>query len=243
MKRMVGKVPAVLMSLAMAFTMIPMVGRTTYCLITDLDPVSGYTFAEDTKVGGTLTAKMAAGKTNLTISWNMIHGASGYDIFFAQCSHSEKNVACKNVETITASKILKWTTSGLKEGTPYQAYVSAYVMENGRKSYVSTSPMVHAYTGNGTKNYNNARSVSVNKTKVTLERGESFMIKGKVNKVSKKKKLMPKSHAPKLRYMTSDSKVASVSSDGMIAANGKGKCTVYVYAHNGVSKSVNVTVK
>ena len=116
-------------------------------------------------------------------------------------------------------------------------------MKNGKKVYVRTSPIMHAYTGNGTKNYTNAKSVTVNKTKVTLKKGKAFTIKTKVNKVNKKKKLMPKSHAPTLRYMTSDKKIATVSSKGKIKAKAKGKCYIYAYAHNGVSKKVTVIVK
>jgi uncharacterized protein YjdB len=43
--------------------------------------------------------------------------------------------------------------------------------------------------------------------------------------------------------MTSDKKIATVSSKGKIKAVAKGKCTIYAYAHNGVSRSIKVTVK
>ena len=102
---------------------------------------------------------------------------------------------------------------------------------------------MHAYTGNGNRKYTNAKSVSVNKTKVTLKKGKTFKIKAKVNKVRKKKELMPKSHAPKLRYMTSDKKIATVSSKGVIKAAGNGNCVIYAYAHNGMSGKVIVVVK
>ena len=195
------------------------------------------------KVSGTLLPRATAGRSSLTISWNRIRGADGYDIFFALCNHSGKKKACKNVKTIKGNKTFKWIKSGLKKGTAYKFYVRAYVTKNGKKTYVSKSPMMHAYTGNGTKNYTNAKSVTVNKTKVTLKKGKTFKIKATVNKVSKKKKLMPKSHAPALRYITSDKKIATVNSKGKIKAKAKGKCTIYAYAHNGVSKKVKVTVK
>ena len=62
-------------------------------------------------------------------------------------------------------------------------------------------------------------------------------------KVKKSKKLMPKSHVATVRYLSTNTKVATVSKSGKIKAAGKGKCTVYAYAHNGVSKKVTVTVK
>ena len=196
------------------------------------------------KISGSLMAKMTAkGKKSLTISWNKINGAAGYDIFFAKCNHGKKEIKCKKVKTIKAGKTFKWTKSGLKKGTAYKAYVRAYVYKNGKKTYVRSSPLMHAYTGNGTKNYTNAKSVSVNKTKVTLKKGKTFKIKAKVKKVKKNKKLMPKSHAPTLRYMTTNKKVATVTKSGKITAKSKGICTVYVFAHNGVSKQIKVTVK
>lgn len=196
------------------------------------------------KVSGTPTAKMTAKGTNsLNISWNKIQGAAGYDIFFAECNHSGKKIACKNVKNIKGNKTFTWTKSGLKKKTPYKAYIKAYVMKNGKKSYVRTSPMMHAYTGGQTKNYTNAKSVTVNKTSVTLKKGKTYTIKATVNKVNKKKKLMPKSHAATLRYMTSNSKIATVNSSGKVTAKGKGTCYIYAFAHNGVSKQVKITVK
>ncbi|MBQ6402121.1 MAG: Ig-like domain-containing protein [Firmicutes bacterium] len=194
------------------------------------------------KVSGTPLAKLTAKKKSITISWNKIQGAAGYDIFFARCNHDNKKIVTKKVKTIKGNKTFKWTKSGLKKGTAYKAYVRAYVYKNGKKTYVRNSPLIHAYTGNGTKNYTNAKSVSVNKTKVTLKKGKTFKIKAKVNKVNKKKKLMSKSHALTLRYMTSNSKIASVNSGGKVTAKGKGTCYIYVYAHNGVSKQIKVRV-
>lgn len=54
---------------------------------------------------------------------------------------------------------------------------------------------------------------------------------------------MPKSHAATLRYMTSNSKIATVNSSGKVTAKGKGTCYIYAFAHNGVSKQVKITVK
>ena len=195
------------------------------------------------KVSGTLLDKLTAKSKSITITWNKVRGAEGYDVFFAQCNSGNRKVACKKVKTVKGNKTFKWTKSGLKEGASYKAYVKAYVMKDGKKKYVKTGPMMHAYTGNGTKKYTNAKSVTVNKAKVTLKEGKTFIIKAKVSKVKKDKKLMPKSHVPTVRYKTSNSKVATVSKAGKITAKGKGTCCIYAYAHNGVSKQVKVTVK
>ena len=196
------------------------------------------------KVSGTLMAKAKSkGKKNLVFSWNKIQGAAGYDIFFARCNYNGKKLVCKNVKTIKGNETFTWTKTGLKKKTAYKAYVKAYVMKDGKKTYVKTSPRIHAFTGKGSKNYTNAKSVKVKKAEVTLKKGKTFKIKGKVIKVKKNKKLMSVKHEPKLRYTTSNGKVATVSSSGKITAKGKGSCIIYVYAHNGVSKQIKVTVK
>ena len=196
------------------------------------------------EVSGVLMAKMTAkGKTRLNVSWNKIQGAAGYDVFIAECNHHGKKIACRKLKTIEGNKTFKWTKSGLKKRTAYKAYVKAYVMTGGKKSYVKTSPMIHAYTGNGIKNYTNAKRVTVNKTRIVLKKGGAFKVRAKVYKVSKNKKLMPKNHAPKIRYMTSDSKVAAVSKSGKITAKGNGICDVYVFAQNGLHRKIKVTVQ
>ena len=189
-------------------------------------------------VSGTLMAKMTAkGKNKLAVGWNKIEGASGYDIFFS-ISGKKARIA----ENISGNKTFKWSKSGLKKGKSYMANVKAYVMKNGRKNYVSNSPVVHAYAGNGNKKYTNAKSVKVNKTMVILKKGKTFKIKAKVTKVKKNKKLMPKKFAATLRHLSTNKKVATVNKNGKIKAEGKGTCYVYAYAHNGVSKKIKVTV-
>ena len=73
--------------------------------------------------------------------------------------------------------------------------------------------------------------------------GKTYKIKGSVKKLQKKKKLMSKGHAPKLRYMSSDKSIATVNSRGKIKALKKGSCQIYVYAVNGMYKTVTVRVK
>lgn len=46
-----------------------------------------------------------------------------------------------------------------------------------------------------------------------------------------------------IMYESSNSKVASVNSKGIITAKGKGTCYIYVYAQNGVYKKITVKVK
>ena len=195
------------------------------------------------KVSGTLLSKLTAkGKSSLVLTWNKVKGAEGYDIFFAKCGKNDKN-ALKKVKTIKGNKTLKWTKKSLKKQKAYKAFVRAYVKKNGKKTYVRTSPLVHAYTSGGTKNYTSPKSVTVNRTSVLLKAGKTYKIKAGVTKLQKGKKLMTDTHAPKLRYLSSSKKIATVSKSGKITAKSKGSCKVYVIAVNGASKAVSVTVK
>ena len=194
-----------------------------------------------TKVSGTLLAKMTAkGKSSLVLTWNKVTGVEGYDIFFVRCGNANTP---KLVKTIKGNKTFKWTKKSLKKKKAYKAVVKAYVMKNGKKSYVRTSPLVHAYTSGATKNYTNPKSVTVKKTSVSLKAGKTYKIKASVKKIKSGKKLMPSGHAPKLRYLSSNKKIATVSSSGKITAKAKGSCKIYVYAVNGVSKTVKLTVR
>ena len=196
-----------------------------------------------TKVSGMLLAKLTAkGKSSLVLTWNKVNGAKGYEVFFARCD-GKGTATTKKVKTVKAGKALKWTKTDLKKKTAYKAYVKAYTVKDGKKKYIKTSPLTHAYTSGASKKYSNAKALTVNKTKVTLKKGKTFKIRTKITKVKKSKRLMPKTHVKTVRYMTSNKKVATISAGGKITAKGKGTCTVVAFAHNGVSKKIKVTVK
>lgn len=196
------------------------------------------------KAPGVLIAKMVSkGQTSLAITWSKVQGADGYDVYFAICNHGGKEAKYKKIKTVKAGASLKVVKKGLKKGTAYKAYVKAFVKEDGKKRYIKKSPVIHAYSSGGTKAYTNAKSVKVKKASVTLAVGKTAKVKASVVKLKKGKKLMPATHEPKLRYLSSNKSVATVSSTGKITAKGKGTCKVYAIAHDGASKAVKVTVK
>ena len=197
------------------------------------------------KAGGPILAKMTAkGKRSLRITWTRAANADGYDVFLTRCNHGGKIIHLKKVKTIRGNSTLNWTKKGLKKNRAYKASVKAWVMKNGKKKYVRTSPMIHAYTaGSSKKKYTSPKSVIVKKTSVTIRAGRKYRIKAKVIKLKKGRRLMPKGHASKLRYLSSNKKIATVSSRGKIRARSKGRCRIFVYAANGASKAVQVTVK
>lgn len=197
-----------------------------------------------TGVKGTLMARMtASGSKSLKVTWSKISGAEGYDIFFARCNTGGKEIACKKVKTIKGNKTFKWSKAGLKKQTAYKVYVKAFASKNGKKTYIRTSPVMHAFTSGYDKRYTNAKAVTMKKTAVSLKSGKTYQIKADVTRLKAGKKLMSKGHAAKLRYLSSNNKIASVSKSGRVTARSKGTCTIYVFAHNGISKTLKVTVR
>ena len=198
-----------------------------------------------TGTSGVLIAKMSTkGKKGLKIKWNKLEGAEGYDVFFAHCDTDKKIYKFKKIKTLKAGSGLSCTKTGLKKGTAYKAYVKAWAMKGGKKVYVSRSPTIHAFTGGCNKVYTSPKRVILkSKKSVTLKPGSTAGIKAKVTKLKKNRKLISKEHERKLRYLSSDNKIATVSKSGRITAKSKGSCKVYVITVNGVYKVVNVTVK
>lgn len=97
----------------------------------------------------------------------------------------------------------------------------------------------------GRKNdmYTNINKITLKKTSVSLTVGKIYTIKAEVSLVDETKVMLSDKHAATLRYYSSDVKVATVTKKGKIKAVGPGTCYVYVYAKNGYTKKVKVTVK
>ena len=182
-------------------------------------------------------------KTSVTLQWNIIKDADGYFIYGNRCNTGTKSYKYRKLVTITGGDISTWTQKDLKKGTYYKYVVKAYRLVNGKKVVTDTSISVHAVTGGG--KYGNAKAVSVtqignkkNVSKITLKMGKTAQIKAK--EVKKDKKI---ARHRKLCYESSNTKVATVTPDGLIRATGKGTCTIWVYAQNGVYKALKITVK
>ena len=182
-------------------------------------------------------------KTSVTLQWNIIKDADGYFIYGNRCNTGTKSYKYRKLATITGGDISTWTQKDLKKGTYYKYVVKAYRMVNGKKVVTDTSISVHAVTGGG--KYGNAKAVSVtqignkrNVSKITLKMGKTAQIKAK--EVKKDKKI---ARHRKLCYESSNTKVATITPDGLIRATGKGTCTIWVYAQNGVYKALKITVK
>ncbi|MCR5406137.1 MAG: InlB B-repeat-containing protein [Lachnospiraceae bacterium] len=188
----------------------------------------------------------------IILAWFRVDEAKGYDIFMSRCDYDGKEITPRLIKTIKNKKTTQWTVTGLEPNKSYKALIKAYTKDkNGKKKYISKSPLMHVYTAGGTKSFTNAKSVKLDMSdgkikkgnKLTLNVKDTYKIKASVKKADKSRELMPDSHVKTLRYRSSDPGVASVSGKGKITARKPGKCKIYVYAHNGVNKTINLTVK
>ncbi len=184
---------------------------------------------------GKLAARVTkSAKTSNKLQWTKVKEADGYIVLGNKCGRNNK---FKTVKVINKNSTVSFTHKKLKKGTYYKYIVQAYKMENGKLKIVATSKTIHAATTGG--KVGNAKAVKVNKSKVTLaKKGKKFTIKAK--EVKKDKTI--KRHR-KVAFESSNPKVATVSSKGVVTAKKKGTCYIYAYAQNGVFKKVKVTVK
>lgn len=167
-------------------------------------------------------------KTAVKLSWKKVSGAKAYIIYGNKCGAGNRY---KKIATVTRTS---FTHKKLNKGTYYKYLVVAV---SGDKA-LSLSKTIHVATKGG--KVGNCKKLKLNKAKVTLKKKKTFKLKAKEIAASKKKKI--KRHR-KIAFESSNPKIAKVTSAGKIKAIKKGRCKIYVYAQNGVYKTVTVKVK
>ena len=184
---------------------------------TDKSDIAGSKFAP-------LRLKAKSGKKKISLSWKKLKEADSYIVFGSKCG--------TNMEKIATVQDNKYVAKKLKKGKYYKYMVVAIKGEE----VLSISKSAHCATKGG--KYGNPTKLTVKKSKLTIKKDKSKKIKARL-KVSKKTKW----HIAKYRYESTNSKVATVTKKGKIKAKAKGKCSIYVYAQNGIYKRIKVTVK
>ena len=170
---------------------------------------------------------------SVTLRWNTVKDADGYMIYGVECGNNSKYRLLRTVR----GNVNSWTHTGLKKATYYRYSVVAYRNINKKKVTIAQTYSMHiATTG---KKHAYARNLQVNRTNVVLNRGKRTALRTKVIYSSGK----IQNHIAAVRFSSSNSRVATVDSRGIISARNKGTCIIYCYAPNGVRKNVRVTVR
>ncbi|MCI5595641.1 MAG: hypothetical protein MR380_02800, partial [Lachnospiraceae bacterium] len=183
-----------------------------------------------------LRLQATASKTAIKLKWNAIPKADGYIIYGRECGN---HTSIKQLKVIKSGKTITWTQRNLKKVTNYRYYVKAYKILGGKRYIIKNSNQVHVVTLGGT--YTNVKQLKATTSSVTLRNGKTKTLSIKQTYVDKNKKCVP--HMRALTYTTTNSKVATVTSKGVIKAKGKGSCYIYVTAYSGAYTRVKVTVK
>lgn len=162
-----------------------------------------------------------AQKNSIVVSWRKYPGAAGYDVFWHYCDGS---INYKKAGTVKNGK-LSMTHKNLRSNREYKYFVAAYKMVKGRKIYIAKSNEMHVAMKQARTT--NAVSIKVNRTTVILKPGKTFRLKCQLTGENRKKKLL--SHSSPYRYYTTNSKIATVSQNGVIRAKAKGSCSIYIF--------------
>ena len=210
---------------------------------TDKKDLAGSVYA---KLQLTAVAKMS--KKAVRLKWKSVKGASSYIVYGAKSGGKMKKL--KTVKAKSSKKSYKYDVKKMKAKKYYKYLVvacnkstTAKDITAGKNKVTATTDRVitiskTVYVTSKDKKYGNPSKLS-SKTKLTLKKGKSKKIKVKVKQTKKKLK----KYGKWLRYESANPKVAKVSSSGKIKALKKGKTYIYVYAQNGISKKIKVTVK
>lgn len=209
----------------------------------DPEPSKPVVKAKRTKVNDqALSSKFSitTGKT-IKVTWGKVAKADGYEVYMAYCKKGKYTV----VKSVKAAKTLSVTINKLNKKAVNQkdnvkCYVVAYKKVDGKKVTIGKSITGHA-VGKKNTTVTDVKKIQIKKSAYSLKKGKTAKIKATI--VKKNNKLPLFGHTAKFRYDTSNKKVATVSKDGKITAKEKGTCYVYIYAVNGCTKKVKVTVK
>ncbi len=188
--------------------------------------------------------KVSQPGSNIKVSWGRVSGADGYDVYVQYCG---KKFIKKSIIAVKGGKTTKVTVKKINGKTlnlkkNYKVYVFAYKLADGKKTALGKTMIAHIVGKKNTK-YTNVKAVKVKKSSYYMKKGKTARIKARTVLVNPGKKQLSDAHAKEFRYATTNKKVAAVSKKGKIKAVGKGICTIYIYARNGYTKKIKVTVK
>lgn len=157
------------------------------------------------------------------LKWNKVKGTSKYLVFGGLIGKKYKYLCMTNSTSFRNKKV--------KKGVYYKYIVIAM---NGNGKTLATSKIVFVTT-KGSK-MGNPVSIKIDRIKVRLKKEKKLSIRAKT--IGTKIK-----NFRKLSFESLNTKVVTVSNKGRIKAKGKGTTSIYIYAQNGISKTVKVIVE
>ena len=179
---------------------------------------------------GTLRLRAASStKNSIKLKWNSVNGATGYVLYGSKCKAKFTRIGLVQGTS--------YAVKGLKKNTFYKYMVVAVKVSGNKQTVLAKSKAVHAATKGG--KFGNPKKLAIrSKKKLALQKGKSAKIRTNITWTPGKQ-----TKHRKAGFESSDPAVATVTAKGKVTAVGKGSCMIYVYAQNGLFKTVKVTVK
>ena len=174
--------------------------------------------------------------SKVKVRWGSMPEADTYEIYAAYCGSGR----CRKVRTVhgvTKTTIKKLNGKGLNPARNIKLYVVA--VRNG--TVIGRTIVAHAAGGRNSRT--NAKKIRVSKDSYRLGVGQTARIKAETVRQDESKELLDAAHGPLYRYESMDPSVATVNKAGRIRAVDTGTCEIRVYAQNGRSQKVTVTVR
>ena len=190
-------------------------------------------------IGFNMTMK----KNALKLKWNKIKGADGYYVY-AGCygSKMEKPAQIINKNNKRSIKITKLNGKKIKRNKVFAAKIEAFKIIDGKKTVIAKSDICYL-AGDKNKKYTNAKAISLAKKYIKLNVGETEKISATTIPIDNKKKQLTFLNVKKFRYVSLDESIVTVDKNGKLKGVAVGTTKVHVYARNGLSKTLSVTVK
>ena len=178
---------------------------------------------------------------SITIKWGKYKKAEKIVVYAAYCSKTNKFKKIKTLKgSATSYTISKLNGKKLNQKKDIKAYVVAYRKVDGKYKKLAKSYQLHIAGKKNTKS-SNAKAIKVKKDSFTINVKKSATIKPTLVLEKKGKKAV--AHVTKFRYLSTNPSIASVDKSGKITGKKKGNCEVYIFANNGMLKTVSVTVE
>ncbi len=185
-----------------------------------------------------LKAKAGSVKKNaITVSWIKDKNAEGY-LIYGNLAGKKKAMVKLGQTGKTRFTVKKILSKKLGKGTGYKFTVVSYNTSGGYRKVLSVSKTVFSCTLGG-KN-TNVKKITLKAKSASVKKGKKYRIIVKTIKADKKLKLKT---FRKLSFESSNKKIATVSTKGVVKGIRKGKVTIYVYAQNGIYATVKIKVK
>lgn len=179
----------------------------------------------------------------LSINWGKVDDADGYIVYAAYCGDKFKKIKTISNADITSLSVKKLSGKAINTKKNIKVRIKAYKLVDGKKVSYGKSIITHV-AGAASKKFTNPSSLTLTTDKqISLKSGKTKKLKATTVLADTSKKALGNNHGKELRYASDNTEIATVSSSGKITAHKKGSCTIYVYARNGISESIEVTVK